>query len=52
MLTAHYSNEKYLTAKAADEKPTAGVADGTILIETDTGNAFFFDEETKQWLQV
>lgn len=52
MVTAHYSNEKYLTAKSTDTKPTEGVADGTALIETDTGNAFFFDEETKQWLPV
>ena len=50
MVTAHYANEKYLTAKSTDTKPTVGVADGMALIETDTGNVFFFDEETKQWL--
>lgn len=50
MVTAHHSNEKYLTAKSTDTKPTVGVPDGIALLETDTGDVFFFDEETKQWL--
>ena len=52
MVTPHYaSSDKYLTAKSTDTKPTVGVSDGMPLLETDTGDVFFFDEETQQWLQ-
>ncbi|MBR7058208.1 MAG: hypothetical protein IKI35_05725 [Stomatobaculum sp.] len=53
MVTAHYPNqEKYLTAKSTDTKPTAGVADGTALIEIDTGKVYFYDESAGQWLEA
>ena len=35
---------------SADEKPAQYVANGSSFLEMDTGNLFFFDEESRQWL--
>ena len=32
-----------------DTKPTAGVRNGSVFIEIDTGKIFFFDEENVTW---
>lgn len=34
---------------STDTKPTKNVANGSNLIETDTGDWYFFNEETKTW---
>ena len=34
---------------SSDIKPTSGIANGSNLIETDTGNWYFFNESTKTW---
>ena len=37
--------------KSADEKPVAGVKNGDIFCEMDTGKVFLFDEDTSAWLE-
>ena len=32
-----------------EDKPTVGYAAGSILIETDTGKVYFYDEEESDW---
>lgn len=34
--------------KSTDTKPTTGIATGSIMVEVDTGDVFFFDE-TGDW---
>lgn len=34
---------------SSEEKPTDLVADGSNLIETDTGDWYFFNEKTQSW---
>lgn len=34
-----------------DPKPTAGVQNGDMLLEMDTGKIYLFDEENSQWLE-
>ena len=36
---------------STDIKPTEGVANGSCLVEMDTGKLFFFDEENQRWLE-
>lgn len=36
---------------AADTKPTDGVANGSTLIEMDTGKVYMFDEAGEEWLE-
>jgi len=33
-----------------DEKPTVGIANGTVLIEMDSDSDFAFDEENARWI--
>lgn len=33
----------------SDEKPTKNVANGSNLIDTDTGDWYFFNEKTQTW---
>ena len=37
---------------STDTKPTAGVANGAVFVEMNTGKVYFFDEEGAQWLEV
>lgn len=37
---------------STDEKPTAKVATGSTFQEVDTGDVFFFDEESQTWIQI
>ena len=37
---------------STDTKPTAMIANGSIFIEIDTADAYFFDEEHAVWLKV
>ena len=36
---------------STDEKPTAGVATGSIFLEADSGTVSFFDEESGNWVE-
>ena len=37
---------------STDEKPTANLLTGSIFIEVDTSKAYFFDEESGEWLEA
>lgn len=37
---------------STDEKPTEGVATGSVFIEVDTANAYLYDEEGEEWEKV
>lgn len=34
-----------------DTKPTEGITQGSILVEVDTGNVSFFNEESEEWVE-
>lgn len=34
---------------SSDSKPTTGIANGSILMEMDTGKLYLFDEANSQW---
>ena len=55
-IKAHYAgNEKsYIEGAclAADAKPTDGIANGSIVIEIDTGKIFMFNETGSAWAEV
>lgn len=36
--------------KSTDTKPTEGIPNGASLTEIDTGNFYFFDGDTQQWV--
>ena len=36
---------------STDTKPTAGILNGSCLIEMDSGKVYFFDESGSQWLE-
>lgn len=36
---------------STDTKPTYAIANGSILVEIDTGNVFFFNEEASTWVE-
>ena len=40
-----------LSGKSTETKPTAGVADGSICLESDTGKIFFFNEVDAVWVE-
>lgn len=33
-------------------KPTAGIVNGSVFAETDTGRMFIFDEDSGEWTQI
>lgn len=35
-----------------DTKPTDGIANGSVFIEIDTSDAYFFDEEHTTWVKA
>ena len=35
----------------ADSKPTADIIDGSIFVESDTGDVYFFNEESGDWVK-
>lgn len=37
---------------STDTKPTDDVLTGSIFIEIDTGNAYFYDEENTEWIKA
>ena len=36
---------------STDTKPTAGIANGSIMVEVDTGKVFFFNEGAGTWVE-
>ena len=40
-----------LAGLSTDEKPT-GFATGSLFMEVDTGDAYFYDEEGAEWIKV
>jgi len=36
--------------ESTDDKPTVDIATGSIMIEVDTGEVFFFSEKTGDWV--
>lgn len=34
-----------------DTKPTAGIANGSIMVEVDTGDVYFFNETSGDWVK-
>ena len=46
------SSTQIFYVKSSDEKPTAGVSNGSLAIEVDTGSRFRFDEENEIWYET
>ena len=47
--------DRYLTkfyGLSTDTKKTERIANGSIFIEMDTGDTYFFDEENIRWIKV
>jgi hypothetical protein len=34
---------------STDEKPTENISNGSVFIEIDTGNMYFYDAENEEW---
>ena len=47
-------NAKYIEAAglSTDDKPTANVATGSLVMEVDTGDIYAYDEAGTQWCKV
>lgn len=45
-------NPKYkeICLLSSDEKPTADIGMGSICVEVDTGNVYFFNEVAEEWV--
>lgn len=41
-----------ISCDSTDEKPVEGVANGTVLIENDTGKIYLFSESLAQWFEL
>lgn len=42
---------KEIAGASTETKPTAGVVDGSIFTETDTGDVYFFSEADSDWVK-
>ena len=42
-------NKVKIECLSTDSKPTTGIANGSVLIEMDTSNIYFFDEANATW---
>ena len=42
---------KEISGDSLDTKPTAGICDGSIFVESDTGIVSFFNEATGAWVE-
>lgn len=36
---------------STESKPTTGMADGSVFVETNTGKAYLFDETSSTWVE-
>ena len=37
---------------SSDEKPTEGIKNGSVLLEMDTGDVYFFNKESEEWISL
>ena len=46
-------NVKYveISGDSTDTKPTAGICDGSVFLESDTGKTYFFNEKSGDWVE-
>ena len=42
---------KEISGDSTDTKPTDGVCDGSLFVESDTGDVYFFNEESGDWVK-
>ena len=42
---------KEISGDSTDTKPTAGICDGSLFVESDTGDVYFFNEKSGDWVQ-
>lgn len=42
---------KEISGDSTDTKPTACVCDGSLFVESDTGDVYFFNEESGDWVK-
>ena len=52
MFTARNKSVRDYTCLSTDTKPTVGVANGSILLEMDTGTFYVFDEAGEEWIEL
>lgn len=50
--TYHEGDGKALFGLSTDQKPTSGVANGTLFIEMDTDDDYIFDESSATWIAL
>ena len=43
---------KAVIGKSTDTKPTEGAANGDCFFEFDTGDIYFWDEDTETWVKM
>lgn len=46
-------NDRYveISGDSTDTKPTANIVDGSIFVESNTGDVYFFNEESGDWVK-
>lgn len=42
---------KEISGDSTDTKPTTGICDGSIFVESNTGKTYFFNEKTGGWVE-
>lgn len=42
---------KEISGDSDDTKPTAGICDGSLFVESDTGDVYFFNEKSGDWVK-
>ena len=42
---------KEISGDSTDTKPTAGICDGSLFVESDTGDVYFFNEKSGDWVK-
>lgn len=40
-----------ISGDSTETKPTAGIADGSIFVESNTGKVYFFNEKSGDWVE-
>ena len=40
-----------ISGDSSESKPTAGIIDGSIFVESNTGKVYFFNEKTTAWVE-
>ena len=42
---------KEISGDSSETKPTAGIIDGSIFVESDSGDVYFFNETDTDWIK-